>query len=707
MNFRFVDMSIKFKSMFALALIGVVGVLSAAASWVSIRAIEHEMHEVTGVYAPMLRQAGETIHHAAVADKSAIEVMAHDDQKSIAKWKAEFEAHAGKLLASLDKLRADATDPEARTLIANAVSASQPFVQSARDLIAAHELEVKDKLLTETKIATFVAEGNDLIHELEEIAAIHEESMRAAEENADRLSGMPSTTVSQINTLLHQIFDRDFPAVVAAKEVEKLVLEMDEIAYEYVSANSAAELDKLEEKFMGAQAKAVGHFETLKKFAKDSQESTQIEGLSAQFDSWSAAVLSEGQLFDLHREYLNLKAQTYASSKTMEKNEKQIVAQLLAFEDWAGAKSLEADAAAVDVVNTSTLVASLSIGVIIILSALIAVASNTLVGRPIAEIAQLLSRIAKGDSNELVEASDRKDEVGLLIAAAAAFCKKNEEDMQKINDVLNNVVSSVEETANLVARGTDDVQVEAKSIHEDASLQASSAQRVASAIEEISTNIRQCAQNAAETESIAVDAAVHAKESGDAVSNAVKAMDLIASKIGIVQEIARQTDLLALNAAVEAARAGEHGKGFAVVASEVRKLAERSQHASSEISELSSNSVSIAREAGQKLGELVPNIERTATLVEEISTATREQDIGAVEIKNSLQALDQIIQKNVGAAGRAAEASSALSDNAAELMSKIKEVRQSGSGAETTSARAQPPVLVVSQDDDLGQLHAA
>ena len=177
--------------------------------------------------------------------------------------------------------------------------------------------------------------------------------------------------------------------------------------------------------------------------------------------------------------------------------------------------------------------------------------------------------------------------------------------------------------------------------------------------------------NAELTEKIALKSAADATESGKAVTETVGAMKEIAGKISIIEEIARQTNLLALNAAIEAARAGEHGKGFAVVASEVRKLAERSQTAAGEISQLSASSVEVAEKAGAMLAKLVPDIQKTAELVQEISAASKEQTSGADQINAAIQQLNQVIQQNAGAAEEMSSTAEELSSQAQQLQGTI------------------------------------
>jgi methyl-accepting chemotaxis protein len=210
-------------------------------------------------------------------------------------------------------------------------------------------------------------------------------------------------------------------------------------------------------------------------------------------------------------------------------------------------------------------------------------------------------------------------------------------------------------------------------------------------MEEMVSNIRQNADNAQQTEQIALKASQDANEGGKAVIETVQAMKEIAMKISIIEEIARQTNLLALNAAIEAARAGEHGKGFAVVAAEVRKLAERSQIAAGEINNLSATSVDVAERAGEMLGRIVPDIQRTAELVSEINAASNEQNAGAEQINKAIQQLDKVIQQNASATEQMAATSEELSGQSEHLMDVLEFFKIEGDNrSKTVKARTAP-----------------
>ncbi|MGE4506100.1 MAG: methyl-accepting chemotaxis protein, partial [Desulfovibrionaceae bacterium] len=406
-------------------------------------------------------------------------------------------------------------------------------------------------------------------------------------QHTNDMNGAYNTALAMRHLLLARLSAMKFMDQNAQADVDRVNAEMEELAGMYASLRRA---------MAGTPAEPL---------LADAQERT--DNYIKAFADVVKVILERNQIMDSSLNILGPKI-----AEDVEQ-----VKQLVVHEQEILGPSLQAsNTMATRIILVVGLVAVL-VGVLVALLILRAVSRQ--LGKDPAEVADIAKSIARGDLRLQFDAT------GGVYG-----------DMRLMVERLTQVVSEVSEATDNVASGSEELSATAGTLSQGATEQAASIEEVSASMEQMTANIQQNTENAKQTEHIALKAAADAQDGGQAVVSAVDAMKNIAEKISIIEEIARQTNLLALNAAIEAARAGEHGKGFAVVAAEVRKLAERSGQAAGEISELSGSTVRVAEEAGQKLVKLVPDIQRTAELVQEIAAASSEQNAGAEQINKAI-----------------------------------------------------------------------
>ncbi len=307
--------------------------------------------------------------------------------------------------------------------------------------------------------------------------------------------------------------------------------------------------------------------------------------------------------------------------------------------------------------------ASIFVIIAIVISVILALVSTTFISRsirlPIIESVKFAKEMAKGNLCINLKA-ESSDEVGELVGALA--------DMA---DNLKNMINRIKESASQITDASTRLSSSSQQMANGATEQASSTEEVVSSMEEMAANIQQNSDNAQITGKIAKDASTQIIEGTESAKQAILSMKDIAEKVNIISEIAFQTNLLALNAAVEAARAGESGKGFSVVAAEVRKLAERSKQAAIEIDKVSSETVRVSTSAGNKLEKVMPEIKKTANLVNEIANSSLEQLNGVNQINNAMNQLNKVVQENVNGSEQVASSSEELLAQAEQLINVV------------------------------------
>uniref|UniRef100_UPI003C7DCDDD methyl-accepting chemotaxis protein n=1 Tax=Pseudomonas veronii TaxID=76761 RepID=UPI003C7DCDDD len=455
-----------------------------------------------------------------------------------------------------------------------------------------------------------------------------------------------------VNETAAEMRDNWLPSVRVVSGIRFFVANYRVKELRYLMADSPTEQAQYEQEIVDARK------EVETRMARYEKELISSPAEQALFDtlktSWNSYLNTSKNLLAESRQ--GLKEQTSVILKGDSKRDfEQISSDLVKLIDLNDAGATAANQRGNEIYANARLSIIAAVLVALLVGIALALFISRIISTPLKRAVDVASQLAEGNLAVKIEGGS-KDETGRVLTAMQAMIGK-----------LSQIIGEVRNAADGLASASEEVSATAQAISQTTSQQAASVEETSASIEQMSASINQNTENAKITDGMASKAAKEAGDGGDSVQQTVQAMKKIAQRISIIDDIAYQTNLLALNAAIEAARAGEHGKGFAVVAAEVRKLAERSQVAALEIGELSTSSVEMAERAGHLLGEMLPSINKTSDLVQEITAASEEQAAGVAQINSAMNQLNQVTQQNASSSEELASTAEEMSTQAEQL----------------------------------------
>lgn len=715
-NYGYLIMTIQNKILAGIMTMCILAVAAGLMGTLQIRNIEEQVNTISDVITPTIETADDIVYFATDLQKLVVEMLADEELEDVNVLLGEFEGTSANFTASLVELTGLITEAETLEKLQAIDGERVLLIQTAIEMYDAHVEELTLEVRAEEIQATLDKIGDQIAERLLAVSESNEEEMAKAEERGDVLAASSTATVNQLNQILGELFEREYPMVEAALKLTSIVNAIEASAAEFMAAEQQSILPDLRISYNDIEAQSVEWFDRLKENSESDEDRQTILDLESDFINWVALADAEGGMFDIHAEMLRQEILADDKAESVDVVGDALVDSINEVIEVADFISDNADEEAAVLVGTATrILASIGVAALVMGVALAVVVMHTAIN-PLKQITALMGTLASGESDIEVPFQNRKDEIGNIAAAVEVF-RENDVERRRLEAEattenarqqqrqveVDNLVSkfrssmlsllemvgndsismkSASELLNEIAQTTDETAQDASGASNEAS---ANVETVASAAEELTASIHEISGQLTRGLQLVNNASGNATDVNAKVQSLADAAQQIGQVIGIISDIAEQTNLLALNATIEAARSGETGKGFAVVASEVKSLAEQTGRAVEEISTQISKIQTSTDDAVVGIGGIADAVGEIDTFMSSISSAVEEQSAATKEIARNVQkaahgtkqvdtGMDKV-SSAVGETKNSANSVLTLSENLAERATEInKEV---------------------------------
>ena len=693
------------------AVIGVVG-------WLSIQGINRTLNNITDVSAPTVETSDDLVMGLWEAVKVAEELSASLHEAEVDAFDAEFAGLMAGYETAEDELRGLVEDAAMVAHLDSSGAAQEELLLREREVFRLRHAYLAADASARQQLDAFDTAGAGLNALLNELAEANEAEMAVAEEQGDRLQASGGSS-AEVNDVLGELFERDYPMVRAALTLQRLVIEMQDTAGEYLAANDLADLDGIRGEFDTLYATTAPELDTLDQFAETDADRETLDRLRREFETLYAGAIGDDRLFDAHRTMVEAGDLLATNLSALEDIADTIADDLDQIANVADAVSDAADEEAAASVSQATMIIVALLGIALVAAICMIVMVIRSVTRPINAMTTAMDRLSAGDIEVQVPASGRRDEIGAMAHAVQIFkdnavdkvrLEREQKEMEQraeaekqramqtladrfeeqVGGIVNGVTQQAEDLQTIAAQLTaavEETETQGRTATNAAGQASSNVQTMASATEELSSAINEVSNRLGGAASQIQATAKGARDAQDRMDELQAAISQIDQVVAAINDVAEQTNLLALNATIEAARAGEAGKGFAVVASEVKGLANSTRQMTDSIAQqlstvksASEGALSVSRSIVQEVDALNQSTTAIASSMEQQSAATseigrnaQEAATGTEEVSTSMTGVREASSETSRASDEVHQAADNLGQRAGALQAAVND----------------------------------